>query len=46
MGNEIDLTMLARSAYRAILRSQEEAAKTESEKDDTVKEVVPMSAKK
>ena len=41
----IDLTMLARSAYRAILRSQEEAAKAEA-KPETVKEVVPMAAKK
>lgn len=40
---EIDLTMLARSAYRAILRAQEEAAKAEAEK--TEREVVPMAAK-
>ena len=37
---DIDLTMLARSAYRAILRSVET---TEAE---TVKEAVPMAAQK
>ena len=36
---DIDLTMLARSAYRAILRSVETA---EAEEPETVKEVVPM----
>lgn len=35
---DIDLTMLARSAYRAILRSVETA---EAEEPETVKEVVP-----
>lgn len=39
---DIDLTMLARSAYRAILRSVETA---EAEEPD-VKEVVPMAAQK
>ena len=38
---DIDLTMLARSAYRAILRSIETP---EAEEPETVKEVVPMSA--
>lgn len=37
---DIDLTMLARSAYRAILRSVETA---EAEEPETVKEVVPMA---
>lgn len=36
---DIDLTMLARSAYRAILRSVETA---EAEEPETVKEVVPI----
>lgn len=36
---DIDLTMLARSAYRAILRSIETP---EAEEPETVKEVVPM----
>lgn len=40
---DIDLTMLARSAYRAILKSMEA---TEPEEGDDVKEVVPMSAQK
>lgn len=40
---DIDLTMLARSAYRAILRSVEN---TEAEEPETVKEVVPMAAQK
>lgn len=40
---DIDLTMLARSAYRAILRSIET---TEAEAPETVKEVGPMSAQK
>lgn len=40
---DIDLTMLARSAYRAILRSVETA---EAEEPETVKEVVPMAAQK
>lgn len=40
---DIDLTMLARSAYRAILRSVETA---EAEEPETVKEVVPMTAQK
>ena len=40
---DIDLTMLARSAYRAILRSMETAA---AEEPETVKEVVPMDAQK
>ena len=40
---DIDLTMLARSAYRAILRSTETA---EAEEPETVKEVVPMAAQK
>lgn len=40
---DIDLTMLARSAYRAILRSMETA---EAEEPETVKEVVTMSAQK
>lgn len=40
---DIDLTMLARSAYRAILRSVETA---EAEEPETVKEVVPMDAQK
>jgi hypothetical protein len=40
---DIDLTMLARSAYRAILRSIETQ---ETEEPETVKEVVPMSAQK
>ncbi len=40
---DIDLTMLARSAYRAILRSMEAA---EAEESETVKEVVPMAAQK
>ena len=40
---DIDLTMLARSAYRAILRSIETP---EAEEPETVKEVVPMSAQK
>jgi len=38
MGNEIDLTMLARSAYRAILRSMEsedEAPEAPEDKEDT-----------
>lgn len=39
---DIDLTMLARSAYRAILRSIESP---EAEEPETVKEVVPMVAK-
>lgn len=38
---DIDLTMLARSAYRAILRSVETA-----EAEEPVKEVVPMAAQK
>lgn len=38
-----DLTMLACSAYRAILRSVETA---EAEEPETVKEVVPMAAQK
>lgn len=37
---DIDLTMLARSAYRAILKSVETA------EAETVKEVVPMAAQK
>ena len=43
---DIDLTMLARSAYRAILRSIEapEAEEPETEKGEAVKEVVPMSS--
>ena len=40
---DIDLTMLARSAYRAILRSVETA---EAEEPETVKEVVPMAAQR
>lgn len=40
---DIDLTMLARSAYRAILRSIESP---EAEEPETVKEAVPMSAQK
>lgn len=40
---DIDLTMLARSAYRAILRSIEAP---EAEEPETVKEVVPMAAQK
>lgn len=40
---DIDLTMQARSAYRAILRSMETA---EAEEPETVKEVVTMSAQK
>ena len=40
---DIDLTMLARSAYRAILRGIETP---EAEEPETVKEVVPMSAQK
>lgn len=40
---DIDLTMLARSAYRAILRSMETA---EAEESETVKEAVPMAAQK
>lgn len=40
---DIDLTMLARSAYRAILRSVETA---EVEEPENVKEVVPMAAQK
>ena len=36
---DIDLTMLARSAYRAILRSIESP---EAEEPETVKEVVPV----
>lgn len=40
---DIDLTMLARSAYRAILRSIETQ---ETGEPETVKEVVPMSAQK
>lgn len=40
---DIDLTMLARSAYRAILRSVETA---EVEEPETVKKVVPMAAQK
>ena len=40
---DIDLTMLARSAYRAILRSVETA---EAEEPETVKEVVPMTAQR
>lgn len=40
---DIDLTMLARSAYRAILRSIENQ---ETEEPETVKEVVPLSAQK
>jgi hypothetical protein len=40
---DIDLTMLARSAYRAILRSVETA---EAEEPETAKEVVPMTAQK
>lgn len=40
---DIDLTMLARSAYWAILRSVETA---EAEEPETVKEVVPMAAQK
>lgn len=40
---DIDLTMLARSAYRAILRSVETA---EAEEPETVKGVVPMAAQK
>ena len=40
---DIDLTMLARSAYRAILRSIETP---EAEEPETVKEVAPMSAQK
>lgn len=39
---DIDLTMLARSAYRAILRSMETA---EGEEPETVKEVVPMASR-
>lgn len=39
--DEIDLTMLARSAYRAILRSMEPQ---EPEKGEAAKEVVPMSS--
>lgn len=40
---DIDLTMLARSAYRAILRGVETA---EAEEPETVKEVAPMAAQK
>lgn len=40
---DIDLTMLARSAYWAILRSVETA---EAKEPETVKEVVPMAAQK
>lgn len=40
---DIDLTILARSAYRAILRGTETA---EAEEPETVKEAVPMSAQK
>lgn len=40
---DIDLTMLACSAYRAILRSVETA---EAEEPESVKEVVPMAAQK
>ena len=43
---DIDLTMLARSAYRAILRSVETAEAEEAEEPETVKEVVPMAARK
>lgn len=43
---DIDLTMLARSAYRAILRSVETAEAEEPETVKTVKEVVPMTAQK
>lgn len=43
---DIDLTMLARSAYRAILRSVEAAEAEEPEEPETAKEVVPMTAQK
>ena len=40
---DIDLTMLARSAYRAIPRNRETA---EAEEPETAKEGVPMAAQK